>query len=48
MLFLQKDFLRDRNRFGAENRMFIVSRIEAIDVDTKDDLLCVSKLINIK
>ena len=41
-------FFRDKNRFGVENRMFIVSRIEAIDVDTKDDLLLVSKLIDVK
>lgn len=43
--FSSSRFLRDKNRFGKDNKFIEVSKVEAIDIDSIEDLFLANKLI---
>jgi CMP-N-acetylneuraminic acid synthetase len=44
-IFSKKDFLQNRNRINKESRPFITPKLESIDIDTEDDWLLSTKLV---
>tara|TARA_X000001036_G_scaffold76679_1_gene68153 strand:- start:4669 stop:5325 length:657 start_codon:yes stop_codon:yes gene_type:complete len=44
-IFSKKDFLQNRNRINKDSRPFITPKLESIDIDTEDDWLLSTKLV---
>jgi len=44
-IFSKKNFLQNRNRINKDSRPFITPKLESIDIDTEDDWLLSTKLV---